>query len=95
MKLLALLPLCLIGLTTAQQAKVCKPSIEADTPGLEYEKLVDRFIEVKRQLDQIEKTENAIGDVEQIIMDHANDGLDAIMVEVRKLGLELVPKPTN
>merc|ERR1712173_17433 len=92
MKLLAI-STGLLGLVAAQQT--CKPAIEPTTPGMNYEKLVDRFMEVKRGLDQIEKTESAIADVEDIILNHGSKGLDSIMEQVRKLGLELVLKPTN
>ena len=76
----------------AALAQTCKPAIEPSTEGIEYEKLVDRFMEVKRGLDQIEKTEDAIADVEDIILNHGAGGLDSIMQQVRKLGLELKVK---
>merc|ERR1712025_1242255 len=93
MKFLALSTALLASLAFSQQT--CKPSIEPNTPGIQYEKLVDRFMDAKRSLDQIEKTENAIAEVEEIILSKGNDGLDAIMEEVRKLSLELVVKPSN
>lgn len=83
-----LLPIfAVIGAIAAQQ--VCKPAIEKDSIGIYYDRLVSRFIKAKQELDHIEDNASAVAQVEEIILNHSDNGLDEVMEKIRSLGLEL------
>ena len=77
---------CLI-LGVAAEEK-CKPAIEADTPGYNYEKIVDSFLKAKAKRENAKINSRLQWRIDEVISQYGSLGLDGVMEEVRRLGLK-------
>merc|ERR1712066_995728 len=90
---LVLALLCaLFAATDAQAGVKCKPNIERDTPGINYDRIVDLYVKAKKIHDRVESTKDAVNELDTAIADSYDNGLDAIVQAIRDLGYELKPE---
>ena len=57
----------------------------------EYKNLKSRYLKLKLEKDNFERTKNQLGDVEEIILNNIGD-LETIEEQIAGLGLQLTPK---
>lgn len=95
MKLLYAIAVLLPVLISAQKIvtpKKCAPKLTREKLDLpEYKNLKSRYLKLKLEKDNFERTKNQLGDVEEIILNNIGD-LETIEEQIAGLGLQLTPK---
>merc|ERR1712235_193447 len=88
----AFLCIFLIFCVWSVQSTKCRPNIEIDTPGIDYEKITELYMNARKVYEQAEETQLKAQQLDRAIKESYNGGLDSIITAIRDLGLELVPE---
>merc|ERR1712061_462194 len=68
---------------------VCRPTIEQGVKGIKYDKIVDLYVKAKKVHTQVQATKGKVAELDAVIQNAYDHGLDAIVQAIRDLGYDL------